>query len=151
MKPAASTSEAGVVPEGSPESKELHFDGGAKESSSNLGDGRSGGAAKSPVVADSSMKTKRGTPKKVKAPNPDEKHKSTKSLERRKEDAKELLEAAERKDCGGGEDAAEDSSQIHSAQRRRRLVSPPQRPKKRSRQLFSGGMISQAVHLEVHE
>ena len=150
MKPAASTSEVGVVLEGSPESKELQFDGGTKESSSNLGDGRSGGAARSPAVADSSMKSKRGTPKKIKVPYPDEKHKSTKSLERRKEDSKELLEAAERKNSGGGEDAAEDSSQMHSPQRRRRLVSPPQRPKKRSRQLFSGGMISQVVHLEVY-
>lgn len=135
MKPTASTSQADTQLEGSPESKDIQNEGATKASSSTL---RSDGDRKTPTVGDVKSKLKKPLSKNFKLHNLDNKHEASMTREKRKEDVKELLEATERQGSGADE-PAEGSSQPPSAQRRRRPGSPAPRPKKRSRQLFSGG------------
>lgn len=135
VKPTASTSQADPHLEGSPESKDIQNEGATKASSSTL---RSDGDRKTPTVGDVKSKMKKPLSRNIKLQNLDNKHEASKTREKRKEDTKESLEATERQGSGADE-PEEGSSQPPSAQRRRRPGSPPARPKKRSRQLFSGG------------
>ena len=136
VKPTASTSQADIQLEGSPESKEMQNEGATKASSSTL---RSDGVRKTPTVGDVKSKLKKPLSKDLKLQSLDSKHETFKTREKRKEGIKESLEGTERQGSGADE-PAEGSSQPPSAQRRRRPGSPPARPKKRSRQLFSGGI-----------
>lgn len=138
VKPTASTSQADTHLEGSPESKDIQNEGATKASSSTL---KSDGDRTTPTAGDVKSKLKKPLSKNSKLRNPDNKHDASITREKWKEDAKELPEAAERQGSGADE-PAEDSSQPPSAQRRRRPGSPAPRPKKRSRQLFSGGTHS---------
>jgi len=135
VKPTASTSQADTQLEGSPESKDIQFEGATKASSSTL---RSDGDRETPTV-DVKSKLKKSLSKNFKLHNLDNKLEVSMTQEKRKEDVKELLDATERQGSAADE-PAEGSSQPPSAQRRRRPGSPPPRPKKRSRQLFSGGI-----------
>lgn len=136
VKPTASTSPVDTQLEGSPESKDIQNEGATKASSSTL---RSEGDRNTSTVEDVKSKLKKPLSKNVKSQNLDNKYDASKSREKRKEDIKESLEATDRQG-NGADEPAEGSSQPPSAQRRRRPRSPPARPKKRSRQLFSGGM-----------
>jgi len=142
VKPTASASQADTQLEGSPESKDIQNEGATKASSSTL---RSDGDRKTPIVGDVKSKLKKSLSTNFKLHNLDNKHEVSLTREKREEEAKELLDATERQGSGADE-PAEGISQPPSSQRRRRTGSPPPRPKKRSRQLFSGGIF---IHVEL--
>lgn len=139
VKPSASTSRVDAQGDASQESEEREFDEPTKESSSTVGDGKGGGDGKTSALGEAKSRWKKPLSKKLKLHNLDDKYEPVIHLENRKNDGKELVEDPDRQ-SDEAEEPDEGSKQGASGQRRRRPVSAPQRPKKRSRQLFSGGM-----------
>ncbi len=139
VKPATTmTAKAVIRSDGSEESKE--YDGATRASSSTRADKRVGQDGKNPAACEVRSRLKRPTSKLVELHNVDDKYQDAKDS-CVNTDAENELEEEEEHRHGNGADLVQVSKQEALGQWQQHPLQAPERPKKRSRQLFSGGVF----------
>ncbi|CAK9266551.1 unnamed protein product [Sphagnum jensenii] len=137
VKPATTmTAKADIGSDGSEESKE--YDGATRASSSTRADKRVGQDGKNPAACEVRSRLKRPTSKLVELHNVDDKYQDAKDSCVNTDAENELEEEEEGHRHGSGADLVQVSKQEALGQWQQHPLQAPERPKKRSRQLFSG-------------
>ncbi|CAK9869126.1 unnamed protein product [Sphagnum jensenii] len=127
---------ADIGSDGSEESKE--YDGATRASSSTRADKRVGQDGKNPAACEVRSRLKRPTSKLVELHHVDDKYQDAKDSYVNTDAENELEEEEEGHRHGNGADLVQVSKQEALGQWQQHPLQAPERPKKRSRQLFSG-------------